>query len=43
MATGNCAHTMTHNNDNIMSFEMRKLHFLKIPYGFDFKFNYSDK
>ena len=21
---------------------MRKLHFLKIPFGFDFKFNYSD-
>ena len=22
---------------------MRKLHFLKIPFGFDFKFNFSDK
>ena len=22
---------------------MSKLHFLKIPFGFDFKFNYSDK
>ena len=21
---------------------MRKMHFLKIPFGFDFKFNYSD-
>ena len=28
---------------NILVFEMRKLHFLKIPFGFDFKFNYSDK
>ena len=27
---------------NILLFEMRKLHFPKIPFGFDFKFNYSD-
>ena len=28
---------------NILVFEMRNLHFLKIPFGFDFKINYSDK
>ena len=28
---------------NILVFEMRKLHFLKIPFGFDFKLNDSDK
>ena len=27
---------------NILVFEMRKLHFLQIPFGLDFKFNYSD-
>ena len=27
---------------NILVFEKGKLHFLKIPFGFDFKFNYSD-
>ena len=27
----------------ILVFEMRKLYFLKIPFCFDFKFNYFDK